>query len=97
MYGLEEIVMARASHESALSEYVDTRFGGKRRLTPTDNTALSAVAILEAHAPGQYSLDIFHNMFAVRPLHPWLFRRRHIRQWRLSAKIVGESQEWETA
>jgi hypothetical protein len=97
MYGLEEIVMDRPTIESVRSQVVDTRFGGKRRVTPTDNTSLSAVALLTAHSSDEFTLDIFHNCFAVRPLYPWLFRRRNIRHWRLSAKAPGQSQEWELA
>jgi len=97
MYGLEQVVMVQAVPNSLRSEVVDTRFGGKRRVTPTDNTTLSAVALLSLQATEEFCFDIFHNSFAIRPIHPWLFRRRGIRQWRLSAKTPGQSQEWEPA
>ncbi|MGP0594309.1 hypothetical protein ACTRXD_17465 [Nitrospira sp. T9] len=52
MYGLEEVVLA-VPHEAAASPWVtDRKFGGRRRVTPSQNTTLSAVAVLYENHDG---------------------------------------------
>ena len=55
-------------------QHSEPYFGGKRAMTPTTNTSVSAVGILRGGPePSTLSLTIFHNPFARVPLNPSLF------------------------
>jgi hypothetical protein len=59
----------------------DLRFGGKRRVTKTDNTTMSAVCVLNHDFNGHLILTFYHNYFAALPFDPTWFQGEHVRHY----------------
>jgi hypothetical protein len=57
----------------------DPRFGGNQAFTPTQNTAVSALAVLE-ELDGNLRLRVYHNLHAAVPLNPDLFANLPVEQ-----------------
>ena len=95
MYGLEEVVLA-LPHDAATSPWViDRKFGGRRKVTPSQNTTLSAIAVLyENHDGGSPFLNVFHNVYAALDINPEWLRNPETRHFKLSVKDQGKFQKW---
>ncbi len=59
----------------------DLRFGGKRRVSKTDNTTFSAVCVLIHDPQGQLILTLYHNYFAALPFDPTWFLGDRVRHY----------------
>lgn len=59
----------------------DTLFGPERKVTPTSNTSVSALASLWLRSDGRLGLDVFHNVYAKRPLSPKLIHNPRVSQF----------------
>ncbi|MBL7187978.1 MAG: hypothetical protein ISS70_16770 [Phycisphaerae bacterium] len=97
MYGLEEVVFAVPEETSVAPWVSDRRFGGRRRVTPSHNTTLSAVAVLYVnHNVGTPYLHIFHNIYAALPVNPEWLRNPETQHFKLEAKERDKKQfqEW---
>lgn len=94
MYGLEVIDLEIFSDLSYKTKLKDKRFGPKRKMTPTDNTTLSAIAALYGYDENNLTLIFFHNRYAkIRLPTDWIKSPR-IRHFTLGEKKNGEFQEW---
>lgn len=59
----------------------DPRFGGKRRVTKTDNTTLSAICVLVHDMNGRLVLTFYHNYFAAKPFDSNWFKGNQVRHY----------------
>lgn len=91
MYGIEKIDLAVGKTRVAV---VDRGFGPKRKLTPSDNTSLSAVATLLENLDGDLVLSLFHNIYASRPLTWQSLNGPKIAHFTIGEKEPGKFQEW---
>ena len=64
--------------------------GGKRKMTRTSNTTISAIALLFHHGLNATRLDVFHNRFARCPLRRSDLQGRWIRHFAMTADLT----EW---
>lgn len=95
MYGLETIVFAVPQDPRASPYPVARRYGPRRKLTPTDNRSISAVAVLSSPHRGPVELTVFHNAHATVPLPPSLLCRYGIRQYQLANAQQDSIANWE--
>lgn len=91
MYGLEKIDLAV---DQANVSVVDRGFGPKRKVTPSSNTSLSAVAALHAPSCHDLRLVVYHNIYAATPLERQQFSGPRIVHFTLGPKERGMFQEW---
>jgi hypothetical protein len=68
MRGLDEVPVYMPRSPAERPIFGAVRQGGKRKMTPTANTSISAIAVLFPNGPRATRLDIFHNRFARCPL-----------------------------
>ena len=59
----------------------DLRFGGKRRVTRTDNTTLSAICVLIHDMNGRLILTFYHNYFGAKPFDPDWFKGERVKRY----------------
>lgn len=71
------------------------RSGPKKRMTATDNTTISAVAVLGHNLDGSLRLDVFHNTHAKNRLDPGLMRAAQVRHWRRPAENRSSLEPWQ--
>lgn len=92
MYGIEKIDLAVNAEANTIS-VTERGFGPKRKLTPTDNTSLSAISVL-CGPDNELSLIVYHNVYAVNPLDLRSFQGCRIRHFTLQKKQSKGFQEW---
>ena len=68
MRGLDEVPVFVRVDRNIEPWFGARQVGGKRKMTPSSNTSVSAIAILHPHAQTATRLDVFHNRFARCPL-----------------------------
>jgi hypothetical protein len=94
MYGQEVVELqvppTGSGRPAAITGY---RFGGKRKVTPGQNTTLSAVAALNDLTP-QLTLWVYHNVHAAIPLEPALLAHPRIHHFALADQKSGGRPEW---
>jgi len=93
LYGFETVDLAVPDDQSISPFITNKRFGSNRRVTHDQNTSLSAVAVL-INSNNKLYLQIFHNMFAKKPLNPKLLNGPTINHYKLEKKTEGEFQDW---
>ena len=70
MFGAHSVAVSKGSDADPLVS--DPFFGGNRGLTPNQNTAVSALAILDGGPTSELSLRVYHNRYAAVVLNPEL-------------------------
>jgi hypothetical protein len=95
MYGLETIVFAVPASPRAAPYPIARRYGPRRKMTPTDNKTISAIALLSSAHHGPVELTVFHNTHANVPLPSSLLRRYGVRQYKLAEAQLGTIANWE--
>lgn len=70
MFGHDSVSISISGNTTVVSEPF---FGGNRGLTPSQNTSVSALAILDGGPDGSLALRVYHNPFALVPLRAELF------------------------
>ncbi len=94
MHGLEAVHFAVPEDPSSLSYVVDQRFGGRRSVTPSDNTTISAVAVLARRPDGVLFLCVYHNSDSALPIEPSWLRNSQTLHANLEEKVDGQFQDW---
>jgi len=94
MNGFETVVFAVPASPGARPYPIARRYGPRKKLTPTDNRSISAIAFLSSATRGPVELTVFHNQHAVVPLPPNLFRRYGVRQYRLASAPANTIADW---
>ncbi len=94
MYGLEQVYIAVPPLGKGSPYATGMGYGPKRKMTPNDNTSISAIGALFMTGPENTLLHIYHNRFAQVPLKPLLLSRYGIEQFELTEETVGTAMEW---
>jgi hypothetical protein len=95
MYGLEQIHIAVPPPGVGSPYRTGMSYGPKRKMTPQDNTSISAVAAMISIASDTTVMLIYHNSYAKVPLPPALLSPYGIRQFRLGESVPGRTADWE--
>ena len=72
----------------------DKDFGKGKKTTASNNTSLSAIAVLDAHS-AQITLRVYHNPYAKVPLPLVSFGKFGIQQYGLQSKVPGQVPDWQ--
>jgi hypothetical protein len=84
MAGFEQVMISLPAIKSGKSPSpVGMQHGGKRKMTDSANTSISAVGVLCVPGPDQMLLQVYHNRHAAIPLVPGLFRSPEVRHFAL--------------
>lgn len=95
MYGLEQIHLAVPPLGSATKiRKTGMTYGGRRKMTATDNNSISAIGVLWTPNPGIVSLYVYHNKFAIVPLLPSPLAELASAQFELEDETVGRTAGW---
>ena len=95
MYGLETFDLAIP--EKGKPYLLGNRHGSRQKMTPKDNTSISAIATLQKIHTGQMRLIIYHNKYATIPLPTSTFEIQQIYQFRLGQTNNNTFPKWERA
>jgi hypothetical protein len=93
MYGLETFVLAVPEVDPAY--IIGKKLGPRRKMTPNDNTSISAIATLHRVYTGDITLYIYHNKYAAIPLSPAVVAPYATGQFRIGDGKPGDFPEWE--
>lgn len=95
MQGLDVIDVAVSKEASQPHQFGEPRSGPKKKMTATDNTTVSAIAVLGHNLDGSLRLDVFHNRHAKNRLEPDLLRGPQLHHWRLPEGARSSLVSWE--
>lgn len=89
MRGLDEVPVF-IPHDHSIEPWFGARqVGGKRKMTPSLNTSVSAIALLHPHGQMATRLDVFHNGFARCPLRLSDLQGHWIRHFTMTRDLNG--------
>ena len=94
MYGLEQVHVAVPRIGTGSPRFAGIGYGPKRKMTPTDNTSISAIGALVMNSHDDIRLLVYHNRFARVPLPPALLVQSGIKQFQLEADAPGRTAGW---
>ncbi|MGA2261753.1 MAG: hypothetical protein ABSH28_09980, partial [Acidobacteriota bacterium] len=94
MYGLEQIYLAVPPIGAGSPYATGMGYGPKRKMTPEDNTSISAIGALFMTGPEETWLHVYHNRFARVPLAPALLGQYNIEQFELGEEENGATSKW---
>ena len=95
MQGLDVIDVAVFKEAAVPPQFGEPRSGPKKMMTATDNTTISALAVLGHNLDGALRLDLFHNRHAKNRLEPDLLRGPQLHHWRLPEGAPSSLVSWE--
>ena len=96
MYGLEEVVIGVPQDLEREPYLADHKFGSKQKVSPSHNTTLSAVAVMEKIKDISIRLDIIHNDYSINPLDPEWVRHDGCHHWkREESKRTNAWRNWD--
>lgn len=95
MYGDEVARFAVPEYSVEPTVLVNIGVGGGRKLTPSTNTTISAVAWLHQRY-GVLNLVIYHNIYAKNPIDPDWLRRDTVRHYCLTPEVPGTWHQLQT-
>lgn len=93
MYGLEQIHIAIPPLGSGPPYATGASHGPKRKMTPSANTSISAIAALVMSGPAQHHLLVYQNRFARVPLSPGLLSAVGVTHYKLGVGN-GLASDW---
>ena len=94
MHGFETHYLG-IPNDLKLPAYVkDKDFGKGKKTTATNNTSLSAIAVLDDRG-AKPELRVYHNPFAKAPLPLTSFRKYGVKQYGLGQKLPRQVPDWE--
>lgn len=94
MHGFETHYLGVPQDPNCSVYLKDRDFGGGKKTTPSSNTSLSAIAVIEPWSTPP-SLRVYHNPFAKVPLPLKSFRKYGVTQLCLGTKVLGHVPDWE--
>lgn len=95
MYGLDTIVLSKPEGHEAPA-VLERKSGGKRKLTETDNTSISAVGIIREECDGLF-FDLYHNHFAAIAVPSNLCKKLECNEYSLLDNGQFEFKSWALA
>ncbi len=93
MHGFETLVYAVPTDPSHSPYVKDRKFGGGRKMTPSNNTSISAIAVI-GDISGSLDFRVYHNRHAAVPLPPAVFHRYQVPQYALAPHSPGTIPDW---
>ena len=94
LYGVETSVIGIPADASEPPFQLAHKFGKGRRVSPTANTTLSAVLVLNVARDRSLTANVFHNCFAAMPLDAGLLRSPSIRHFMIEPAAGDPFAEW---
>jgi hypothetical protein len=94
MEGFDTMVLAVPDDPREGIRNLGTKAGKRKKMTPMDNTSVSAIGALALDERGQPELTIYHNRHAAVPLDPAILRPIGVVQFGLSHRAPGAIGEW---
>jgi hypothetical protein len=95
MYGIEQIHLAVPPLGLAgRLRRIGMSYGGRRKMTRTDNNSISAIGVLWTPGPNAISLYVYHNKYAAVPLQTSVFSDFASAQFELGDEIAGRTADW---
>jgi hypothetical protein len=94
MYGLEQVYLTVPRPGMGSPHFAGMGYGPKRKMTPTDNTSISAIGALIMNSNDDIRLLVYHNRYAKVPLPPALLAQYAIRQFQLEPDTPGGAAGW---
>lgn len=94
MCGFETIQIAVPNDPRIRPYAVEKKHGGRRKMTPNDNTSISAIAVVFHTGPHDTHISIYHNDYAKVPLDPKLFSRYGVKQHIIERGNKGGITSW---
>jgi hypothetical protein len=96
MYGIETALISAEQAQEGGAKIIARWHGASRRATPTANTTLSAIGVLDAIS-GTTSLTLFHNFFARNPIPTDVVQKAAVKHCFLKRSPERYLSEWVTA
>ncbi len=94
MYGLERVHISVPPIGMGSPYPTGMSYGPKRKMTPGDNTSISAIGALFMTGPESVFLNVYHNRFAQVPLKPTLLAPYRVAQFELDEDVPGRTSKW---
>ncbi len=97
MYGLVNLWFSVPRDRQVRPFLSGTRFGPKQKMTPKDNTTISALGVIYMKPRGDLQvpcIDIYHNWHAQIPLPPECLRPYGIEQFSIAEAASGKYHDW---
>ena len=94
MHGFETYYLGVPQNPSQLVYLKDKDFGSGKRTTPSNNTSLSAIAVLSPHDTSP-TMRIYHNPHAKVSLPLASFGKYGVKQYGLQPKSQGQVPDWQ--
>ena len=94
MHGFETHYLGVPQDPSQPVYLKDKDFGSGKKTTPSNNTSLSAIAVLSNQAASP-TMKIYHNPHAKVPLPLTSFVRYGVKQYGLQPKYPGQVPDWQ--
>jgi hypothetical protein len=94
MYGLETFILAVPGVGPPY--VVAKKLGRRRKMTPTANTSISAIATLHQLDSGETKLSVYHNDYAAIPLSPEVLASYSVAQYRIGESNPSGFPQWES-
>lgn len=96
MAGFEQVLVNVPHITTGLRpSFAGMKHGGSRKMTPDDNTSISAVALLCMPSAHDMLLQVFHNRYAAITLNQTLLRSAEVTHYVLRNTSKGTT-DWET-
>ncbi|MDD9819169.1 MAG: hypothetical protein OXU61_13720 [Gammaproteobacteria bacterium] len=93
MFGLDSIVMSVPDSMNNMPQVLDKKSGPKKKLTPSHNTSISAVAVLTENS-GALDLTVYHNPHAAIKIPAGVFKKIECQQFMLSNNNRNKFPSW---
>lgn len=94
MEGFDTVVLAVPQDPREEVRAVGTKAGKRKKMTPKDNTSISAIGVLGLDEHGKPNMTVYHNRHAEVSLRPELLETSGLRQFQLSVREDGAIGEW---
>lgn len=95
MDGFDVIDVLVPKEVSEPLQFGAARSGPGKKMTESDNTTISAIAVLGYNLDESLRLDVYHNRHARNPLRPELLRAPQVSHWRRPDGGRSSTAAWE--
>lgn len=93
MFGIDTTVMSVPDSMNDMPEVLEKKSGPSKKLTPSDNTSISAIAVLTENS-GTLDLVVYHNPHATIRIPPAVFKKIGCPQFMLFEGNRNEFPSW---
>jgi len=93
MFGLDSIVVSVPDSMNNMPQVLDKKYGPKKKLTPSHNRSISAVAVLTENS-GTLDLTVYHNHHAAIKIPAGVFKKIGCQEFILSNNNRNKFPSW---